>query len=730
MASILAGFLACAVAVLACGIGTLRALRLDLNRAETLCLGYVLGFPIVSTLTFALAAFGVARKGVFMSIAVLSVVALARCAPWVRCLPPASFRNVPLPFWILFAGALAGYGQLYLRQALAPTTAPDALTYHLGFVNLWNHAHGFVPLEDIYSAMPEGMEMLFLFAFSIGRHAAAQLVHFSLLLLLPALTTLHALRFRMGGAAGLTAGILVFAAPIVGADGTTAYNDVALAAFALGAVWFLEFWRATKRSGALIASCLLAGFCLATKYTGAPFVALTAGVVLWECRRTPRQLRSRPVLASLALLALTCLPYVVRNAIRFQNPLAPFANSVFRNKHFHISFEQEYRQILSHPNFVTWRELPGELVWGGPKLFGHLGTAFLLAPVGIAGLAFPETRVVTMAALALGSPFFANKGTRFLIPMLPLLTLSMAFVIGRIPFGTVLLWLIAAAHLVLSWPGIDKGPGWRVDPVSWDVALQRVNEEAYLTSQLNEYLFARTIDRMIPAGEPVYSFIALPQAYMTHVRLSRESARGETVIHLLLVNGHPADSRHTFVFQLPAVPLRAVELRQSAKANTPWGVDEIELFSASGRIQPSPDWKVTARPFPWDARFAFDGNDATRWNSWEDLRPGMWIRADFPHELAGQKAIVFVSQGDWDAKMSLRVLTSQGKWIECDQPLTVMAPPLDRRRAATAAIRQLGFRYLVFSARDFAANLYYDHPEDWGLRTLHQSGDLKLLTTD
>ena len=190
------------------------------------------------------------------------------------------------------------------------------------------------------------------------------------------------------------------------------------------------------------------------------------------------------------------------------------------------------------------------------------------------------------------------------------------------------------------------------------------------------------------------------------------------------------EDRATFVFRLPADPILALDLRPTAKSRALWAVNEIEVFGPHGQINPSPEWKVTASPFPWGAWFAFDGNEASRWDPWQEYRPGTWIRADFERDIVAQKAIVFAAYRDHDARLSMRALRSDGKWIDCGPPVSEVQGPLDRRRAATAAIRQLGFRYLVFSARDPAATLYYDHPEAWGLRTLYQSGDFKLLTTD
>ncbi len=81
--------------------------------------------------------------------------------------------------------AFGMYAVLYLANAMAPEASPDGATYHLGLVSRYLGAHGFVRITDnMYAAMPGGVEMLFLFAFAFGKHSAAALVHFAFLVAL------------------------------------------------------------------------------------------------------------------------------------------------------------------------------------------------------------------------------------------------------------------------------------------------------------------------------------------------------------------------------------------------------------------------------------------------------------------------------------------------------------------------------------------------------------------
>src|SRR5262249_22119179 len=130
-----------------------------------------------------------------------------------------------------------------------------------------------------YANLSQGLEMLYLFAFAFGRHSAAAMVHFAFSL------ALAWSMWRCGAAPGACAALLVFASPAVGIDGTSAYNDVALAAVAFGLYWALQLWDEQRDVRLLIAAGLLAGFAFAVKYTGALAIPYAIGFAAWRSRR-------------------------------------------------------------------------------------------------------------------------------------------------------------------------------------------------------------------------------------------------------------------------------------------------------------------------------------------------------------------------------------------------------------------------------------------------------------
>src|SRR5579864_46226 len=205
----------------------LRALSIRLFRQEEHPLAFVVGAACLSLMTFLLCAIGLARRGVFL-VAGIAVLALAIRRGAHR--PSGeSFPSLP-SFWKWFFCAIFSvYFVVYFFNAMAPEMSPDGVSYHLGLVSRYLRAHGFERIStNMYANLSQGVELLFLFAFAFGRHSAAALTHFAFLIALAWAMLCYARRFGFP-VAGVCGALLVFVSPVVGLDGTVAYNDVATA---------------------------------------------------------------------------------------------------------------------------------------------------------------------------------------------------------------------------------------------------------------------------------------------------------------------------------------------------------------------------------------------------------------------------------------------------------------------------------------------------------------------
>jgi len=270
---------------LAAGRLLLRSLSIRLYRQEEHPQAFVTGAACLSLLTFLLCAVGAARKNVFLA-AGLAVLAIAfrRGAhrPVGDSLPPIP----PLWKW-LFRSIFTVFFILYFFNAMAPEMSPDGATYHLGLVSRYYRVHGFERVTtNMYANLSQGVEMLFLFAFAFGRHSAAALTHFAFLVTLPLAMLCYARRFGFP-VAGVCAALLVFVSPVVGMDGSVAYNDVATACIVFTAFYLAQIWAASDLNRALLVPLgLVAGFGYAAKYTAFLAVPYVLGVVAWKSIRS------------------------------------------------------------------------------------------------------------------------------------------------------------------------------------------------------------------------------------------------------------------------------------------------------------------------------------------------------------------------------------------------------------------------------------------------------------
>jgi hypothetical protein len=632
-----------------------------------------LGAPILSLAVLLLGFLGLIYKGTLLALFVLA----AGLAIWKR-----SWRNLdPIRPERLFWEGFAPFTFLYLMNALAPELSPDGMAYHLGLVARYYREHRIVPVpENMYAGLSQGVEMLFLYAYAFGRHSAAAMVHFTYLVSL-ALLIAH----QFPGRVGTVAALLVYASPIVGIDGISAYVDVAVAA-----VWF-ALYVLVERKERPLAIGILAGFSFAAKYTA----ALALVYAIWK--RRDRALR-------IALVAgIFILPWVLRNWIWLGNPVAPFANSIFPNPHVTVAFEREYSSWLRHynvPNALDW-------AWNatvrGEHLGGLLGPVFLLAP-----LAWGEWMWIwPMLTLPL------NVGTRFIIPALPFIAIGMAKRLNR---RTWLSTSVLVAHLALSWPGSVKSYAF---PYTWffegipplRAVTRKEPEDGYLNHKRPEYRTARMVETFVPPGERVFAFTPIAEAYVSRTVLtSYYSAQGFRVRDILATaadSGFQPTLRIDFELDSPR---RVVRVHQHGQGGPDrWTISEIE---------PRPR-AMRASHFNYWTGDAFDGNFLTRWSCGWTLERGQWVDIDFDRDVS--KLSLYLSRDQARARLSV----AGARRSETEVP-----PPGNLRRGAAETVKSLGYRYLVVDAPDANYADFRDHKSEWGITELAERGTVKLYRID
>uniref|UniRef100_Q01ZZ9 DUF8201 domain-containing protein n=1 Tax=Solibacter usitatus (strain Ellin6076) TaxID=234267 RepID=Q01ZZ9_SOLUE len=705
----------------------LERLRIGLYRWEATLIAFIAGSGCLSLGVTLLCFVHQARRGVFLwaGLAVIGI-AIRRSRRWKarRGLPAVSLNWLVL-FYVLF-GILFLY---YFVNALAPEISPDGSGYHLGNVlRTWRN-HGSVwDYHSMYSYFSQGMEMLFLVAFSFGRHSSAALVHFAFLCTLPLLMVSWGRRFGYAKAA-IFAGIVVFASPVIAKDGISAYNDVAVATLIYAVFYLIQVWDEDRDPKLLFLIGLLSGFCYAAKYTAVLTLPFAAAWIWWR----GDERRWRDLVRLVVPASLMVLPWVLRNWIWLGNPFAPFLNAWFPNPYYHAGMERIYADSLFHYNGIkhNW-EIPLQLTVRGGLVGGLFGPIFLLVPLCLLALRFKYGRRLLAAGLVFAAPAYLNSDSRFLIPCAPFFAMAMGLALADVPGALPALALFQA---LLCWPPVlttwCHPWNWRIS--SWPIreALRLEPAAPFITHSIGDYALKNAIEREVPPGEQVFSFAGRPQAYFDRdIVVFYESTLGNLVQDILLApDSHPPHYQERFRF-LP-VTTRGVRVVNNASAPGLWTLAELRLRSAGRELPRSKSWRLSAWPNGEEVQLAFDNSYATRWSTWEAMAPHARVQVDFPEPTVVDE-VVLECDPAWDTRLQVEVLSSDGRWVAItDTAEYVKADfPSGIRRAATRDVKALGFRYLLLNDGDEVYKDMNKYPKFWGVTQVAEANGTHLYRID
>ncbi len=712
----------------------LQRLSIALHREEEIPLAFVTGAACLSLMVFLLCAARLAYDGVFLGLGVLALVIAERNG--ALALARERLPALPRAWRWLFRAVYTIFAVLYFCYAMAPEMSPDGSTYHLGLVDRYHRAHGFERITtNMYANLSQGVEMLYLFAYTFGRHSAAAMVHFLFLASLPLAMLSYARRFGFP-VAGVAGALFFFASPVVGIDGSTAYNDVATAGVLFGLFYFLRLFAETRQAGLLAPVGLLAGFGYAAKYTAALGVPFALGWVAWMLRGEPRRLFHAFLVTVLCAFAMMA-PWMAKNWIWLDNPFSPFFNRLFPNPYVHVSFEKTYSEMMrNYPGLTSRWEIPLEVTVRGTVLCGLLGPLFLLAPLALGGLKHREGGRLLLAALVFGITYAANIGTRFLIPPLPYLSLAMALTVSRIPALAAGLIIV---HAVLSWPSVipsySDPASWRIDRIRIKQALRIESEEGFLRRLMPEYSVARMIQENVPPGEKVLTFSGVPEAYTTReILVVYQSAFNEVLGDLLWTPINPgAQPSRRLVASFPEAAWRKIRVVQTASGPPgDWSIAELRLCRRGKELTRAPEWRLRAHPNPWDVQRAFDNSPVTRWRSWEALFDGMFVEVDLGAEQIIDSVVIECSPDQPQIRLRLDGMRQGSAWeaIPARFENSIRPLPVGLRRMATSELKRAGVRYLLVDEKDFGREDFQQRRRAWGITALGEAHGRRLYRID
>ncbi len=730
--SILFGALWTCATAWALGRLLLTRLKLKLHREEEHLIALAAGSVLLGLVMFVL---GIAHAYYDATFYILGAVTLF--IAWRTGALRTNAEPLPRlePRWkILFLCVYIPFAIYAVIWALAPEFSPDGATYHLGVMSRFYRAHAMVPMPThMYGMLSQGIDLLFLYAFSIGRHSAAALTHCIFLLTLPLMMVAFGRRFNIPGPS-VAAALLVFAAPVVAIDGASAYNDVAVA-FILFAIFYVaESQRERPTDHAAIVLGILCGGAYAAKYTAFVAFPLAAILLLFALRRA-----RLPVLKPLALMtaaaAVFVLPWMIRDWVWYSNPVAPLFNAWFPNSFINISFEQDYSRLMRmYQGVESYSDLPWLVTVKGGPVGGHLGPVFLLAPLALLALRSSLGRRILFAALFFLLPYPMNTGTRFLVPALPFIALALGMAIPSRIAGYALPAL-AAIHGVLSLPPvIARSPSalaWHIPNLPWRAALRIESAETYMTRVAPEWRIANMIERATPSNAVVFSLTQIAEAYTTRpIWVNYQSAEGERLADRLFVAIDPNfQPVRRLQFNFPRQSLSAVRLVQTEPDGPRdiWAITELRLFDGNQELPATPSWKLRGSAAPWDLPSAFDGNPVTRWRAWRWIVSGMWLSVEIlqPEQLTA--VAVDTSSDHYGVKFRLEALTESGwKPLGGEPAATGLAPPLGLRCMATRELLRARVTHLAVPESHPYSKDFLDKANLWGISEAGSESGMRL----
>ena len=644
------------------------------------------GAACVSLAVFFLLQIRMGRASVFLALGALTLLAGVMARP-AKEEPP---DPVPQPYRVIYWLTFAGFSLWYFVFALAPEIESDAAGYHLGLVSEYVRTHGMPARISFFDLLPQGMDMLFVPAFAIGRHSAAKLVHFAFLLTVVPLLRRTGLEAGMKDPAASAGALLFFLSPVAAVDGTAAYADIALVCASTATLWLMLRWKKEGGKGLLILAGLTAGFCYAIKPTLGLVPVACAILIYWRSR-------SAQLTAMFSgVSALSILPWMGRSLVLSGNPFAPFLNAWFPRDGIPVSTEATLNNFFGmfSPNFLWKTAYLDYTIWGGHQ--GMLGPAFLLLPVALFALRSKAGRYLLGYSGILLLTFPANTGTRFLLPAAGPASLALASVLPA-PVSVLLLALQGAGSVRPVLMRYNLRQDWKLPPFPLAGALRLESEHDYLTAHLFDYPISRMIKAGTPPGAKVFVLGPFIWAYMEREPMVFWHSTQATQVwnELIFVQMTWTKPAMTATWNWPGDQFRAVRLSGLPDVRVP----EARSLPGSFRELTWSPW-TAANPFTMKLQEGATGFEAVVW----------------PHNVFGLKLEVQAADSTW----SLPPAVAQTR------PTST-----ELRQSAMQHLRNAGYGYVVAPvANDAFEEIGRDmlaHSAEWGLEATGHAQDSYLF---
>jgi hypothetical protein len=418
------------------------------TRLEEICVSIGLGFGVIAYLVLLLGCFnllyvwivaGVLAAAFLVCYRVWGGVLLSFYRPW-DLLKRAKKLNLAIRIAVVLVVTIIAR-PIWLFP-LYPPTAFDSTMYHLATAKVYAERHA-LPLTPYLrlATSPQTNHMLFTLSLLFFDDVLAQLVQFLILLTLAGSMIAFGQRF-FSDRAGVWSAAILLSNPLVLWLGSVCYIDIAVMLFLWLSIFAFYVWtRSTERKWLLL-SAAFCGFAIGTKYNAMIFLLILGILALYK---GGRERKFRDCLFFVAFTLLVVSPWFARNFFYTRNPVYPFFYKVFgslfgygflRAEYYHgmLSDVANYGVGVTVKSFLL---LPWYLATQHQRFASEMPVAwlplFVLPLVLVIGLVAPRMRLL----VAIGLPFilfwfFTIQVMRYLMPVLPLLSVLTAAILDRL----------------------------------------------------------------------------------------------------------------------------------------------------------------------------------------------------------------------------------------------------------------------------------------------------------
>jgi len=428
-----------ALVCLAVGSFALKSNRFQFRDCiEKGAFSFALGFGLIGYVILLIGLLRMLSGAVVLAIMLLASVCFFQEEWfWLKCIFRAvrrelgqrwDIKKIGVVVWISVVIAWA------FSLTLLPPTAHDALSYQLDLPKRFAQAGGTVYLPyNLNSLFPFLIQMYYAAAVSIKLPELAQSIH-----LLTALGTsigLIALGTKIGGKRiGLLAAAVFILTPGVFNQAILPLNDVAFCFFTFFSVYaFLMALDQKQHVGRwYLLAGVFSGFALSTKHLGAINLMILASIIIAvNTFSGDRSMRKGLWHVSLYLIAAVCfsLVWYLRSYFYEGNPVYPYFTSIFGGSGSEYDFTKAgFGKTLIDLILLPWRLTMFPQYFGGT--WTRLGLIFLifLPLILIKAWQRPALRIICVfSCLYLLVWFYLAQNVRFLFPIVPLLSLLVAY---------------------------------------------------------------------------------------------------------------------------------------------------------------------------------------------------------------------------------------------------------------------------------------------------------------